>query len=57
MKICGNCAFGRKAELWPDSSTTHECREKSPAIDMDTGVGVWPRVISSDWCGAWRAER
>ena len=57
LKICKTCAFGREAELQPDSATTHECRQDSPKIEPTTGVGVWPRVISSDWCGKWAAKR
>lgn len=57
LKICGTCACGRNAELLPDSATTHECRHDAPRLDRETGVGVWPRVISSDWCGQWSAER
>ena len=57
FKICKSCAFGREAELQPDSATTHECREDSPRIDPNTGIGVWPRVVSSDWCGKWAAKR
>jgi hypothetical protein len=57
FKICKTCAFGREAELQPDSATTHECREDSPRIEPNTGIGVWPRVVSSDWCGKWAARR
>ena len=57
LKICGNCACGRKADLQPDSATTHECRAKAPTLEPSTGVAVWPRVISSDWCGEWSETR
>lgn len=57
LKICKSCAFGREAELHSDSATTHECRGDFPRIELDTGTGVWPRVISSDWCGKWQARR
>jgi len=57
LKICKTCAFGREAELHPDSATTHECRGDFPRIKPNTGIGVWPRVFSSDWCGKWKAKR
>jgi hypothetical protein len=57
LKICATCALARTAGPDPTTATTHECRRQCPAIEPATGVGVWPRVVSSDWCGEWAAER
>lgn len=57
LKICATCALARTAGPDPTTATTHECRRQCPAIEPATGVGVWPRVVSSDWCGQWKAER
>ena len=57
LKICGSCACARKAEPSQTSATTHECRANPPTIDARNGEAEWPRVVSADWCGAWRSER
>lgn len=56
LKVCQTCAVSRKALTAPDDPTELECRANPPTIHA-SGVGEWPRVCKSDWCGAWRAER
>lgn len=56
LKICQTCGVHRKVVTAPDDPTELECRANPPTIHA-SGVGEWPRVCKSDWCGAWRDER
>lgn len=54
LKICATCAVGYKIKLDWSTPATHECHANPPTIDLKTGFGGWPRVVSSDKCGEWR---
>jgi hypothetical protein len=40
---CGNCRFYEV--------DGNECRHRSPVRDQNNGLGVWPHVAPTSWCG------
>jgi hypothetical protein len=44
-RICENCRF------FDDTTSVIVCRKRPPYRDANSGVGLWPSVVASDWCG------
>jgi len=52
---CDDCNFYRIRTYGTDQNASQagECRFSDPV--PQGGLGVWPKVKTTDWCGKWEA--